>query len=821
MSLRAVEHNFTGATTAIASYDSTKTNLGTLMIQKTGVNPEDNFVGPFPVSVARPMEESVGVAMMFPNVITFSPTIDWVFLTENLATATVARRIFMYEYNKVTAKYNWKGFITATLFSSANANTTRGFSAQRYLHTTGTVAVAAPVSFYSVNIAALAVTGVVTGVTTTFTVGMVGKMIGFGSATPSQITTWYPIISFASTTSITVSGASNAITGVAYVIADCTVTGTSTQFVTEGIAAGTNVLGAAGGLGPRIGFGSTDPTQITQWFQIGAIASDTSLNLVNSPGVIAAGTPYVIEELRFAFSVTQASVPGNGGLFVLKGAGYLDFQTSSVAGPLVFPAIASAVNNQRGVYRLNDNGVGSVTNTAANGCDTEAEISKTSHFLYVLDGTNTTNAKFYKYNLRANNTVAGGVMQLAGANIVVTGTQAVTGTIPNAAVNNCTLATTLHGPGSGLAYLYFVTGTRLYCAPTSAITAGNTTFIGAGTEREEVPPGGVITFPATGALHSIKYVSTIDRFVVTTVSASGGSRQYVTRYPSTNLTPFDHVWGLEDKQQDQSTASSQAAIHFSSGSQVLTSGVSPNGVVHICKGGASTALNQMYALPFGAHWTYGYTTSPANHQRIITPSISTPVCVKFDQLLIVDDNYLGLGTLGLSPEPYRIYYRTADIVTDAISSWTLLGSTRDLYAVPAANAIQFMFEFFTIGNTILPSRIFKAIVTYEDGSTDSHYQLSTSLSNITSEVFAWRFCCMFGKTVPTLKIELFNADTGVLLLTDDSDTPSFGTWQKSIDGGSNWISYNSDDKMNETTYIRYTPTALTDGIMVRALLTQN
>lgn len=69
MSLRATEYSFTGATTPIASYDSTKTNLGTLMVQNSGYNPEDNFVGPMPVAVARPMEESAAIPGMFPHVI--------------------------------------------------------------------------------------------------------------------------------------------------------------------------------------------------------------------------------------------------------------------------------------------------------------------------------------------------------------------------------------------------------------------------------------------------------------------------------------------------------------------------------------------------------------------------------------------------------------------------------------------------------------------------------------------------------------------------------------------------------------------------------
>ncbi len=819
MALRAIEHSFTGATTPIASYDFTKTNLGSLMVQKSGVNPEDNFVGPLPVAVARPMEESTPVAMMFPHAITYSSTIDWVFMVEN--TVAAAKRIFLYEYNKTTANYNWKGYITATTQNATSP--IRGFRALRYLHTTGTVGVSTPTSFYSAGTSvALAATGVVTGVGTTFTIGMVGMMIGFGSTNPALINCWYPIISFTNTTTITVSGASSAIAASAnYVIATCTVTGVGTNFLTELIAAGTNVTGVAGGFGPRIGFGSNDPTQITQWFQIGFITDGTHLNLTTSPGVIAAGTTFVIEELRFAIVTTNTTTANLGGLYLVKGVGYLDFQTSSTAGPLVLPAIASAVDNQRGVYWLCDAGAGAVTNTTANGCAVEAETSKTSHFLYVLDGTNTSNAKFYKYNLRANNTVASGKMQLAGANIVITSTQAVTGTIPNAQVNNLTLATLGHGPGSGLPYLYFVTTTRLYCALASGIVGASNSFINSADARQEIPPGGVITFPATGNMANIQYIDSIDRLIITTSGAAGAAyRHYVTRYPSTDGTPFDHIFGIDDKQQDQSFLSSQGAIHFNSSSQLISLDAN-NGIVHICRNGTTAALNQIYALPFGAHWTYAYTTSPANHQRVITPSLSTSDCVKFDQVLVLDNDYLGSGELRISPESFRIYYRTTNITADATSSWTLLGDDMDLSSATAASAIQFMLEFFTIGNTCIPARIMKIIVTYEDSLTDSHFQMSTALSNIATKRFVWRFCCMFGGTVPTLKIQLFNADTGAALLTDTTVASAYGTWEKSTNGGGSWTAYNTTDKGNETTYISYTPSALSDSIMVRALLTQN
>jgi hypothetical protein len=233
--------------------------------------------------------------------------------------------------------------------------------------------------------------------------------------------------------------------------------------------------------------------------------------------------------------------------------------------------------------------------------------------------------------------------------------------------------------------------------------------------------------------------------------------------------------------------------------------------------GATALLNQMYSLPLGAHWTYASTTN----QRVITPSLSTTGCVKFDQLFVINDNDHGDAETRIPTEPFRAYYRTADIGLNATSSWVLLTDDYDLSSVTAANAIQFMFEFFTIGTLCVPARILKVAVTYEDGDTDSHYQLSTTLSSTSTERFAWRFCCMFGGTVPTLKIELFNADTGSSLLTDTTVASANGTWEKSTDGGSSWTAYNTTDKANETTYIRYSPTSLTDGIIVRALLTQN
>ena len=871
MALRAVEHIFNGATTPISSYDATRTNLGTLMIQKSGIEPEDNFVGPFPIAVARPMEESTSVAMMFPHVISFSSTIDWVFLIENAAAA--AKRIFLYEYDRTTALYNWKGFITATTPQATNVN--RGFRALRYLHTTGTVAVAAPTSVYAVGTAALAVTGVVTGTGTTFASTHIGLMIGFGSATPSAINCWYPIVTFTSTTSITVSGASNAIAAGAYVIASCTVTGTSTLFASDLIAAGTASTGVAGGMGPRIGFGSTNPTQITNWYHIGSIASDTSLNINTSPGVIPAGTAYVIEELRFAITLTNTTV-ANGGLFIVKGVGYHDFTTAGST----LPSIASAIDNQRGVYWLAD--MPTVTNTAACGLAVVSEVNKGLHYGYVLDGVGSTFMKVYRYNLRATGTVTAGKMALSvayyttgtvavsgtavtgtgttftlamvgmrigfnttspatvttwytiasftsttsitlsssagtigagasfiidAADVICTGNQLVAGTV--VAINNGRVGTLNHGPGKGEESLYFVTASRIYRAALSKIFAGNLGWIS--DNRPEIPPGSASTYPATGALNLVEIVDSIDRLIVLTTGATA-FKQYITRYPAVSGDQFDRFFGVDDKQQDQSLADPNAPIHFNTASQVM-SVWSEGGVSHIIRHAATVALNQMYAVPLGAHWYYADSTN----QRVITPIISTPDCSSFKRMLTSVVDHVGSEEFRLPTGSIFCFYRTSGM-TDNTGEWTQLPEDGDLTGLSPSSSIQFMFEFTTISLLCIPGRIMSLAVLYEDYSTDPHYQPSVGKTVLSSKQFAWRFSTAFGSTVPTLRVRLFDAVTGGLIL-DDVSVDAVGTWEKSTDGGSNWTAYNSSDKGNEITYIRYTPATLPDNIKVRALLT--
>ncbi len=703
MATKAINFRFNGPTTAITTYDSTVTNLGTLIKQYSGATNEDVFAGPAKIGMARPMEQSTTIPGIYPHVIQFSDNIDWVFLADN-ATAAATRRIVHYEYNKQTSEFNWKGFVTLT-FPAATNHTIRGFRVVRELYTAGTVSVSSTA-----------------------------------------------------------------------------VTGSGSTWSTDRIS-----------VGSRIGFGSNNPTNISTWHEISAVGSNTGITLTSSASTYVAGTPYVIEDIMLLTTTTNATAT-NGGLYVTKGIRPEIFTSVGTTIPA-----AVSTDNIRAVYWLAD--AASVTNTAACGCAIQQKTSWISAHTYVLD---TATVKVFGYNYRKALTLASG--KDTTTNVIKTGNQAVTGTISQA--NNGRIGTLQHGPGNGIESLYFVTTTRVYRAAISGITAGSTTW--QSDVMVEVPPGGASTYTATAALSSCEISDGIDRLVIASTGAAG-VRSYVTEY-NTISTPFNHIFLNDDKQLDQSTADNGGVAHPS----ILAATMSiwsENGILYLSRVGTTAAVNQVYTLPIGAHQTYAIN----DNQMLITPKFDISDSNKLYNITPKYLSKLGTDTFSLPTEPFKMYYRTTGI-SDNSGGWTLLDSYGDLSAV-SATEIQFMFIFKILGTTCVPARVMGLTLAYEDNTTDSHYQPSVGNSSISDRIFAYRQSTLWGSNIPNLRIRLYNASTGVLVLDDDILTSGYGTFEYSTDGGSNWSSWNSSQDAVGN-YIRYTATSLPDGVRIRSLLTQ-
>ena len=565
-------------------------------------------------------------------------------------------------------------------------------------------------------------------------------------------------------------------------------TGSGTAFVTNKVA-----------IGARIGFGSTDPGAITTWYRITARASDTALTLNITPGTITAGTPYVIQEFRPIYVATNATTT-NGGIHYAKGVSLEDF---TPVGTTI--ALATTADDAKAVYWLKDASTQTNIVAAGCGCDFNNTTPTTLH-TYVLDLVSAGNYKVYKYNLRAALTVASGAS--TNAFMLATGNNAITGTGSQNA--NCVFATASHGNGNGVPSLYFVSTTRFMRAAASNIVASSTTWID--NTVVELPPGGASTFAATSALSTVEYVETIDAFIVGTTH-TGGAFSYVTKFVNSG-TVFDKNFGRDLKYHEQTAKDSNHPIVFNNSSTVFSYTTAGGNRVFACKQGTTVLLNQIYILPFGCDWDYAAITQG----RLISPEIVISNATKFYRIFVNHIDYLGSTTLGKSFEAYRVYARTANIQIDESTGWVLINSSNDLSGFAGSTSIQFAIEFRTIGEICRPSNILGLNIEYEDNTTLSQYALSVGKSDLVNKRFAFWFKTAFGGTVPNLRISLYNASTGGLLVTDTTTASANGTWEKTTDGSS-WTAYNTTDRANATTWIRFTPTSIADNIQVEAYLT--
>lgn len=559
-------------------------------------------------------------------------------------------------------------------------------------------------------------------------------------------------------------------------------------------------------VGSRIGFGSTDPTQITTWYEISAIGTDTSITLTASAGTISSGTAYVIEDLRLYILTTNATTT-NGGLFVVKGLRYENF----VGNNATTIAAATTVDNIRACYWLKS--AATETLTIGSGLDIVAKTSWTAQDVWLTHNATTTTITFYKFNVRSALTLTSGAATNAFT-LQTAASGAVSGTLATSAA--MVVATTSYTTGGGVPCIYFLTATRLYRSkPVSTITASDTTHVSGGDAQIINWPAGTtnVNGTAPAGCAYIERDSLSDTFLVVHTTA-GSAKIFVTRYRS-DSTPADRMLLTNEHGMYYTSAAMLAAIGGvpdSPGAQFVSA---VDGVMYV--GYGPTTNGGAFAVPYYADWEYADTTNA----RLILPAITLTDADRLNYVMAQESQTLGTSTSGynLSPAtlPYRLKYRTSGI-SDNSGAWTLVDQTGTLdIGAPAGGQIQFCCEFRTMGMTMWTSRLHSLAVVYDDTNTDSHYQFSADKSSAASKQFAWWFATAFGSIVPALRVRIYDSVTGSLLVDDNTTSPT-GTWERSTDG-TTWSAWNSTDRGNTTTYLRYTPASIADNVNARVVLT--
>lgn len=576
---------------------------------------------------------------------------------------------------------------------------------------------------------------------------------------------------------------------------DTYTTGTASVSGTEVTGIGTTWTDSLIATGARIGFGTTDPTLVSNWHDISSIGSNTSITLSTSAGIVGDGA-YVIEELRAVLSCTTATTT-NGGLFVIKGLNPSAFTST----PLVIN-YATTVDNIRAVYWLAD--AATVTMIAAWGLSIDTKVSNTEQYAYILAGAGTANNYFiYKYNIRASlSGLSAG--KSTSAYLFKTGAinAALVGNIIQS--NNGRIATLQHSPVNGEKCLYFVTTTRIYRCRLAEITNGGVAYIL--DNMVEIPPGGTSTYNLS-TFTSIEESSVIDRLVI---GGAAAGRSYISKY-YTDSSPSDIIFLSNDLQSDQSSADSSSVIHPSTMGTVF-SFYSEGGILYAVRNGTTALLNQLYTLPLKSHREWADSLG----EYAITPKLSTLGAVKYYRVYVNSNKQMGDSIFGCPVEDYDLLYRISGI-DDNTGDWISVNEVGDMTGV-ISDYIQFKIRFKVLGTSCVSAKIYSIVVLYEDSTTDSHYTPSVNKSNSSSRIFAYRQSLAWNSNIPSLRIRLYNASTGSLILDDTVDASASGTWQYSTDG-TNWNTWSSAaDSVGN--YIRYTANTLPSSIIVRSLLTQ-
>lgn len=798
----AVEHIFNGITTGTTTYNPNLTMVGSLLRQYSGASSSDFYLSAKPSAMIN-IPEYGNAASIIPFVYQYSENIYWVFLTTQ-ATNVATRFVSLYEFDSTKTNsaqaLTFKGFITIQGNLTPGNKTSRGLRVYVTKHTTGTVSTIG--SSTSIN-----------GDGTSFVNERIaaGARIAFGTTTSTSNNQWYEIQTIASNTGLTINAAVTLSPNTEYVIEEIRVL----LLMTSATSFGSGLYLIKGLNYSTFALGGTN---------IPEVFSTTADNLRGA---------YILRDLepKLLTSISITS-PAN---FTLNNHGFRENDSVLLTSPALPTGFATntqyyVVSATTNTFRLSTSINGTPINATAGvttghtvhsfmtlngiGVASDEPISNTEHYVYLLNSENTATAvRMVKLNVRAPLTgitqpipvsFSGGSM---GAYVSRTAALTTTGTLQTQ--NNGRMFAVNHGPASGIKSVYFVTSTRVYRCSESNLTDNSTSWLN--DQMIEVPPGGIsnLVYTQTSSLNAVDYSSTIDRLLITTSTGRFGT--YTAEFnPSTS--GYDKIFGSNlNRYKFINTPAGTTDGLFPQATPTIWS---EGGYFFVVPNVVTSGLNWLFVFPGGMDGFYASNTN----QYVVTPKIATPNAESFYRAYVEHSEYNGTYQLGFPPESYRTYFRTTGI-DDNSGAWTEVPAGGDLSPYSPSTHIQFKIEFDILGEVCAPAKIYSVTILYNDFTTDQHYQPSVKYSDYINKRFAWWFGTAWGTTVPTLRVRLYDANNNNLLVDDNTASPS-GTFEKSTDGGSTWGAYDTTDRGNATTYIRYTPASLADNIKVKFILTQ-
>ncbi len=559
-----------------------------------------------------------------------------------------------------------------------------------------------------------------------------------------------------------------------------TVTGTGTTWFTDKICAGA-----------RIGFGSTEPEFITDWYEISAVNSDTSITLINS-GPTITNSLYCVEELRFLL-FQRHTTTNFGGLYYVKGCNFDDFKTFGI---ITVPT-ATTVDRIKACYFLSDAATGTITHSQ--GIALGPKINANTQYVYGVHGRNTdaNDNQIFIWNVRADLTnITSGTTTSALVSKTQKFNWGYSGNAMQQQYNSVVFANTKHGPGKNKNCLYVQFYDRTYRFETDKLIRDNS----------NAAPFEFVAQPtkygtAAGSIYKYKlnYMPEEDLFY----GSDGTNNTHYGEYNLGYKPPINYFFSFYRFTNNYNNAAYDIADHLdnysgSVGSKALSR-------YTYLTNNVANSDNCLFYYCHGADFLF----CKKYKNQIITPSIPTFQSSKLVKAIVNDEIVRGRDTIGINTDHYRIYARTTGIEDDS-GYWSKIDATGDLSFLKPTDKIQYMFEFQTIGFLTTPREIFSVSTVFESNSEiipEYEWNLSDSGSNVVgfiqNEKIKKDFILL--ESNPLIKISAYEYNTDILLFSQNSNESTYGVFQ--YYSGSSWVNGLGNNTANKRMRFVVTSTA--------------
>ena len=519
-----------------------------------------------------------------------------------------------------------------------------------------------------------------------------------------------------------------------------TVTGTNTKF---------NSLKFS--VGSRIGFGSTNPETITEWYEVASIISDTSLTLTETLSkTYPQNSPYIIEEVSMISANYWATSPYNlGGVYITKGMNFTFMKHNNTV------PFATTVDRIRATYRIINPG----TNLIINGWSLAAlpKTSNDEHIFYVLiDQGNT--IRIACFDAEAPLTLTAGESTSA-FKFITKSYDCING------ADTLRMFCLPTGPGRNKHNIYFRSGsaTVLQRIDLNDLKQDADLF---GQDHGYVRSlGNAYRGYNNVGPSNARYIPNLEQMLFS--GSTNAVLPYDTNYPY-YYTEFGEING---ENSDYRMPSKDTVSHLR---ESLNFNISDGLWYYVAN------QYKLGVFPGEADWRF----ASRNNARIITHSIDTSHITKFNKLLVHHPEILGSHDLGSMPEPFRVYFRTEGI-SDDTGDWSLLNDSFDMSFIMPKDNIQFMFEFRVLGKASVPNRIYGLSISYfVDDDLPTGFEWNLYDSNSSSSIIGFEQTSVLN-TLGNLKITYYLSESDEEVFTAYSTENINGSFQ--YWNGSSWI----------------------------------